>query len=311
MEPGPGAVQSRALAQGLVLTLAVLAVEVVAGLLSHSLALLADAGHLLTDVFALGLAWFAVVQARRPADDRRTYGYHRASILAALANAVVLILVVLAIAYEAYRRLGHPVAVQGLVMLVSAMVAVAANAFIASRLHGHQSDMSIRAAALHVTGDLAASAGVVVAALVILATGWAYADPLISLAVGGLITWSALRICLDTLHILLEGTPKGLDLSALRADLEAAPGIIEVHDLHVWALSAQELALSCHVVLGEALSASQGEHLVRDLEDRVCARFGIGHTTIQVETCHPCAEGGMHRSGLHNHPHAELPGLSG
>lgn len=293
----------RALAQGLVLTLVILLIEAGAGLAAHSLALLADAGHMLADVSALGLAWFALAQSRRPADDRRTYGYHRVGILAALANTVVLVLVVAWVALEAVQRLQHPVAVQGRLMLGAATLAVAANAYIAFRLHRAHADLGVRAAALHVLGDLAASVGVVLAAIVILATGWLYADPLISLAVAALIAWGAVRICLEIVQILLEGTPRGLDTAQLRREIEAWPGVTGAHDLHAWSLSDQQVALSCHVVVDEGLTAAQGEHLVRELESRVCDRFGIGHTTIQVEACHPCDEGDVHAPGAHNHPH--------
>lgn len=298
-----------ALAQALVLTAAVLAVEVVAALLSHSLALLADAGHLLTDVAALALSWFAVRQSARPADERRTYGYQRAGILAALLNAAVLIVVVLAIGYEAVRRLAAPEPVNGVVVAVAALVAIAVNGYIATRLHGQAADLNVRAVLLHVLGDLAASAGVLVSGVVIWLTGWLPADPLISLVVGVLIAVGALRLLLDTVHILLEGVPEGLDVAALRREMSAADGIAEVHDLHVWSLSGTETALSAHVVAARRdLSGEDAEHLVRDLEARVCERFGIGHTTIQVEVCHPC-EGEAHGDGAaaHNHPHARLP----
>src|ERR1700687_6079455 len=169
-----------ALKLGLALTFVVLAVELAGGLISHSLALLSDAGHVLTDVFALGLAWFAVAQANRPADARRSYGYHRVSILAALVNSVTLIVIVLAIAYEAIRRLAHPEPVQGGIVIVAALIGIAINGFVAFGLRGHARSLNVRAALLHVIGDIGASAGVVVAGAVILLTGWLYIDPLFS-----------------------------------------------------------------------------------------------------------------------------------
>src|SRR5947208_13645878 len=171
------------------LTLVVLLVELTGGLLSHSLALLSDAGHVLTDVFALGLAWFAVEQSKRPADKRRSYGYQRVGILAALLNAVTLIVIVLAIAVEAVRRLMQPEAVQGGTVIATALVAIAINAFILLTLRAESRTLNFPAAMLHVTGDVAASVGVVVAGLVILLTGWLYADPILSLAIAALIAY--------------------------------------------------------------------------------------------------------------------------
>jgi cobalt-zinc-cadmium efflux system protein len=284
----------------LALTVAILAVELAGGLLSHSLALLSDAGHVLTDVFALGLAWFAVVQSRRPPDARRTYGYHRVGILAALVNATTLVVIVVAIVYEAARRLVHPEPVQGGVVVASALFAIAINGFIGLRLRGHATNLNVRAALLHVTGDLVASVGVVVAGLVILLTGWLYIDPLLSIAISALIAWGALRILLESINVLLEGTPKGIDLDAVAAEISSVPGV-KLHDLHIWSVAPEQMALSCHVVV-EAASLAEAEHLVRGLEQRVCDRFGIGHTTIQVESCHPCVDVG-HGAGQHNHPH--------
>jgi len=292
-----------ALRQAFLLTAAILVIEAGAGWYSHSLALLADAGHILTDVVALGLAWFAVEQARRPADAVRTFGYHRVGILAAMANGAALILIVAAVAYEAARRFAHPEPVNGAVVVVAALIAIGVNGFIAVQLRGNEANLNVRAALLHVVGDLAASVGVVISGLVILLTGWLYADPLISLAVTVLIAWSAIRIVLDTMNILLEGVPKGIDLEQVRQQIEQAPGVTSVHDLHVWSLSGEQIALSCHVVVGEGLAAAEAEHLIRRVEQEICGRFGIGHTTIQVEACHPCDDFG-HGVGDHNHPHA-------
>src|SRR3984893_12343627 len=271
----------RALRQAFLLTAVILLVETGAGLLSHSLALLADAGHILTDVVALGLAWFAVLQARRPADAQRTYGYHRVGILAAMANGATLILIVVAVAYEAARRFAHPEPVNGALVIVSALVAVGVNTFIALRLRGNELNLNVRAALLHVIGDLAASVGVIVAGLVILFTGWLYADPIVSLGITALIAVSAIRIVLDTMNVLLEGVPTGIDLEEVRRKVAAAPGITSVHDLHVWSLSGEQIALSCHVVVAEELLAADSEHLVRTVEAAICGTVGIGHSTLQ------------------------------
>ncbi len=283
------------------LTLAILVVELAGGLFSHSLALLSDAGHVLTDVFALGLAWFAVEQTKRPADVRRSYGYHRAGILAALLNAVVLIVIVLAVGLEAVRRLANPQPVEGGVVVATALVAVAINVFVIVSLRAHASNLNLRAALLHVTGDVAASVGVVVAGVVILLIGWLYIDPLLSLAIAALIAFGAWRIVRETINLLMEGTPHDIDLEAVSSQITRTPNVSSVHDLHVWALSSEETALSCHIVVGD-VSLGDAEHVVRDVEHRLCDRFDIGHTTIQVESCHPCGEI-HHGAGEHNHPH--------
>jgi cobalt-zinc-cadmium efflux system protein len=293
----------------LALTFVVLAVEVTGGLVSHSLALLSDAGHVLTDVFALGLAWFAVSQANRPADARRSYGYHRVSILAALVNSVTLIVIVLAIAYEAMRRLAHPEPVQGGLVIVAALAGVAINAFVAFGLRGHARNLNLRAAMLHVLGDIGASAGVVAAGAVILLTGWLYIDTILSLGIAVLIALGAWRIVRETVNLLMEGTPREIDLGAVTEEITGADLVTSMHDLHVWALSSDEMALSCHVVVGDC-PLGDAEHVVRDLEQRLCERFDIGHTTIQVESCHPCGEI-HHGAGEHNHPHEHAVFVSG
>lgn len=307
MDHGHSHAASRSgLAQAFVLTALVLAVEVVGGLLAHSLALLADAGHVLTDVVALALAMVALRQAERPADDRRTYGYQRAGILVALLNGAILVLVVFAVLYEAILRLARHEPVDGRIVIGTALVAIAVNAFIATRLRDQHRDLNVRAVLLHVVSDLAASLGVVVAGAVILLTGWVAADPIVSIGISVLVAWSAIRLVMETTNILLEGAPKGLDMVRLRLAFEAVPGVRDVHDLHVWALSGSDLALSAHAVAANPeLSGGDAEHLVRDLEQMLCDRFGIGHTTIQVEVCHPCA-GDVHvaGAGAHNHPHA-------
>ncbi|TMG28635.1 MAG: cation transporter [Chloroflexi bacterium] len=262
------------------LTLAVLVVELAGGLLSHSLALLADAGHVLTDVFALGLAWFAIEQSKRPADRHRSYGYQRVGILAALVNAAALIVIVLAIGFEAVRRLMTPEPVQGGAVIATALAAIAINALVIVTLRGGSQNLNLRAALLHVTGDVASSAGVVVAGAVILLTGWLYIDPLLSLGIAVFIAYSAWGIVRETVNLLMEGTPPEIDLGAVTSEISGTSLVTGVHDLHA-------------------------EHVVRDLETRLCDRFAIGHTTIQVESCHPCGEI-HHGAGEHNHPHVTL-----
>jgi cobalt-zinc-cadmium efflux system protein len=298
-----------ALKLALALTCLVLAVELVGGLVSHSLALLSDAGHVLTDVFALGLAWFAVAQASRPADARRSYGYHRVSILAALVNSVTLVVIVIAIAYEAVRRLAHPEPVQGGVVIVAALAGIAINTFVAFGLRGQSHSLNVRAAMLHVVGDIGASVGVVLAGVVILLTGWLYIDPLLSLGIAVLIAFGAWRIVRETVNLLMEGTPAEIDLGAVTMEITGTELVSSMHDLHVWALSSDQVALSCHVVVDDC-ALRDAEHVVRDLEQRLCERFAIGHTTIQIESCHPCGDI-EHGAGEHNHPHEHLLFVSG
>jgi len=296
--------QSGTLRKALALTCVILAAELAGGVISHSLALLSDAGHVFTDVFALGLAWFAVEQARRPADRRRSYGYQRVSILAALVNSVALIVIVIAIAIEAVRRLANPEPVQGAVVIVAALVGIAINAYVVLGLRDHGRNLNFRAALLHVTGDIGASAGVVVAGAVILLTGWLYIDPILSLGIAALIAFGAWRIVRETVNLLLEGTPPEINLADVATEIKATQHVTGMHDLHVWALSSEAMALSVHVVLEEC-PLGDAEHVVRDLESRLCDRFDIGHTTIQVESCHPCGEI-HHGSGEHNHPHEHV-----
>ena len=293
--------RASALKVALGLTCVVLIVELAGGLASHSLALLSDAGHVLTDVFALGLAWFAASQANRPADARRSYGYHRISILAALVNSVTLIVIVLLIGFEAIRRLAQPEPVQGGIVVVAALIGIAINTFVVFGLRRETRSLNVRAALLHVVGDIGASVGVVVAGAVILLTGWLYIDPLLSLGIAVLIAFGAWGIVRETVNLLMEGTPREIDLTAVTEEITSTELVTSMHDLHVWALSSDEMALSCHVVVGDC-PLGDAEHVVRDLESRLCDKFAIGHTTIQVESCHPCGEI-HHGAGEHNHPH--------
>lgn len=302
------AIVSGRLRQALLLTLLILIVELVGAVWSHSLALFSDAGHVTTDIFALGLAWFAVKQTERPADDVRSYGYHRAGILAAMANGATLIVLVFVIAWEAAQRFVQPEPVQGGVVILAALVGVGINSYVALSFRKQGSNLNIRAAVLHAVGDLMASVGVILAGIVILLTGWLYADPIVSILIAALIGWNALKIVRETVNILLEGTPRGMDLSAIRAEISGVKGVTALHDLHVWSISSEHLALSAHVVV-EDQSLADSEHVMRQLESRLCERFNIGHTTIQVEFCHPCTAGADHLAE-HNHPHSKLARLA-
>jgi cobalt-zinc-cadmium efflux system protein len=283
------AMPGRQLRTAFFLTTIILAAELAGGFLSHSLALLSDAGHVLTDIFALGLAWFAAAQAERPADARKTYGYHRTGILAALANAVTLILIVIAITYAAIVRLQHPETVTPWLMFVSAAVGIVVNLYIAFGLRKEGSEnLNVRAALLHVLGDVGASAGVIIGGLVILATAWYAADPLISLFIAVLIARGAWIILAETVGILMEATPKGLDVLQLARDVVTLPGITDVHDLHVWSIAGGLHALSAHVQLVQNCPLSDCDEKLEQVNELLAQRYAIGHTTIQFE--YACCE---------------------
>jgi len=301
-------VVSGRLRQAFLLTLVILGVELGGAFWSHSLALFSDAGHVTTDIFALGLAWFAVKQTERPADEVRSYGYHRAGILAAMANGATLLVLIVFIAWEAAQRLIHPEPVQGAVVIASALVGVGINSYVAISFRAQGSNLNIRAAVLHAVGDLLASIGVILSGIVILLTGWLYADPLVSVLIAALIGWNAFRIVGETVNILLEGTPRGMNMAAIRQEISSVEGVTALHDLHVWSISSEHVALSAHVVVKDQ-SLADSEHLMRDLEARLCEKFTIGHTTVQIEFCHPCAGNADHLAE-HNHPHSKLARLA-
>lgn len=269
------------------LTLIILLVETAAGLAAHSLALLADAGHILTDAFALGLAWFAARAAQAPPDARNTFGYHRSGILAALLNAAVLILIAAAALVGALLRVRHPSQVEGGLVLAAATVALLVNLYIASELrHDRHSNLNIRAALLHVISDAAASVAVMVGGALILIWHLYIADPILTIGIALLIAVGAWQIARDTVSILMEGTPAGVDLDALREAMREVPGVLDVHDLHVWALADGFGLLSAHVTVPEQ-SLADAADLLADLKLMLRNRFRIEHATIETE-CIDC-----------------------
>ena len=266
------------------LTLLILAVELIGGMVSHSLALLSDAGHVLTDIVALGLAWFATVHAQRPADARNTFGYHRIGILAALANAVTLIVVVGAIAYEAIQRLQHPEKVTPWIMFLSAAVGIAVNAYIVLGLREEGEDnLNVRGALLHALGDIGASVGVIIGGGIILFTGWQYADPLISLGIAVLVAKGAWSLLGETVDILMEATPRDLNVAQLVRDVVTVPGVQDVHDLHVWSIAGGMKLLSAHVQVSDDRPLTACDTLIEQIHCLLCERYGIQHTTVQLE----------------------------
>jgi cobalt-zinc-cadmium efflux system protein len=307
----------RVLLFSLALTVGFVAVEAAAGVRAHSLALLSDAGHNFTDAFALLLAAIAFYLQSRPADQTRTYGYHRAGVLVAFINAITLILLAIILFYESYRRLLNPQPVAETTMMVVAGIGLALNLGIVWGLggahghahghgggHAHIHDVNIRAAWIHMMGDAASSAAIIVGALVIRATGWLAIDPLLSMIIGAGIVWSAWAIVKDSLNILLEGLPKGLSLSGVSNELCCLPGVIDVHDLHIWSLGSDAHALSCHVLI-EDMPPSASDSILRSINGTLCDRFQIHHTTIQFENIKcklaevPCTVTGHHHPAAH------------
>ncbi len=272
----------QALRLGFLLTVAILLVEIIGGLLSHSLALLSDAGHVFTDVIALGLAWFAAAQAERPANERRTFGYHRIGILVALFNGVTLVLIALIIGFEAYQRLRAPTAVHPGIMVGAALVAIVVNLFIARRLHGGES-LNARAALLHAVGDIGASAAVVIGAIVITVTGASWVDPVISVAIAALIALGSFRLIIETTNILMESTPEDISTEQVAGDICSVNGVLGVHDMHVWTITSGIRALSCHAIIDD-IPPSASARILDRVTDLLQSRYRISHATIQFES---------------------------
>jgi cobalt-zinc-cadmium efflux system protein len=281
---GPGAwrdADRKALLIAAGLTAGFMVAEVVGGLLTDSLALLADAGHMLSDSFSLFLALGAVALAARPATPKRTYGFKRAEILAALINGVLLVVVSVWIVIEAINRIGDPPDVLGGWMLVVAAGGVAVNLVAAGLLaRADRENLNVRAAFRHVLADLLGSFGVIAAAVVILTTGWLYADPLISIAVALLVLGSSWGVLSDSVAVLLEATPRGLDARAVERAIVASPGVVSVHDLHIWTITSGFPALSAHVLVSRG-DDCHGRR--RELETMLERDFRITHTTLQVD----------------------------
>ncbi|MFN3891494.1 MAG: cation diffusion facilitator family transporter [Beijerinckiaceae bacterium] len=268
--------------------------EVVGGLLSGSLALIADAGHMATDAAALALAWISARMARKPATVLRSYGHHRAQVLAAFMNGAALIGLSLWIVVEAVRRFLDPVEVLGGPMLVIALVGLAVNvaAFFALQ-GGNRENLNMRGALLHVIGDMLGSAAAIVAALVILVTGWAPIDPLLSIVVSLLIVRSAWGLARSSWDVLMEGAPRGFDMNELVQRLmAAAPGVLDIHHVHVWALTPEKPLITLHARLRDGVS---DEETLRNLHGELASRFGLTHATIQLERG-PCPENGASRA---------------
>ena len=280
---GPGADRTKSVLRfSLVATLVYVVVTFVAGLRAHSLALLSEAGHNVSDFLTLLLSFAAVYFQTRPADSSRTFGYQRAGVLAAFVNAASLIVISLWITVEAIHRLSAPVAVHPKLMMYVAAAGVLMNGVIAVLLWGVARDVNLRSAFLHMAGDTLSTAAVIAGGAGILLTGQNWIDPVLSLLIAAFILWSSIGIVRETLNILLEGTPHGVSLNEIRAGMEAVEGVVNVHDLHVWSLGSHSRALACHVTIAD-IPPSESVFILGRLNHVLQDHFHISHTTIQFE----------------------------
>lgn len=273
------------------LTLAFVIVEAAAGLFANSLALLTDAAHNLTDVIALGLGWYALRLTVQPSNSKKTYGYHRAGILVALLNSTTLVVIALGIFYEAYQRLLTPPEVNSQVIIVVGTAAVGVNLVTALLVRrGSSTDLNVRAVFLHLAADVASTLGAVAAGIIIFYTGANWIDPLASVLIGLAIVVSAWGILQETIEILLESTPRDIDMPAMLDELMQVPGVLGVHDLHVWSLTRSLRTMSAHVLTND-ISVSQGADIQRRVNEVVAQHYHIAHATLQLECvgCEPDA----------------------
>ncbi|HXE31767.1 MAG TPA: cation diffusion facilitator family transporter [Terriglobales bacterium] len=294
---GHGRPAKTILTLGAAATLAYVVVAFVVGLQAHSLALVSEAGHNLTDFLALALTWLGVYFQTKPPTARKTFGFHRAGVLTALANVLTLFVITVLIVVEAIERLRTPQTVATGPMLWVAAIGLVMNAAIALALESGSEDVNLRAAFLHMVGDAFATALVILGAIVIRRTGWLLVDPILSLVIGGLIVASGWGVLHETLNILLEGAPRGLRSDSVAADLAAVEGVEAVHDLHIWSLGSQSHALSAHLQIADIPPSASDQ-----IRQRVCAllaeRYAIRHTTLQFEHG-PCGGGCLAAEDIH------------
>jgi len=266
-----------------VLGILILAVEVTGGIFANSLALMSDAGHMLTDVASLIVALLAVRICTNPPSKSMTYGYQRITILAALFNAVVLIGIAVFIGGEAYHRILDPQPVQGAILFFTAIIGVVINLYIGLGMRGEADNINIKSAMLHVLGDAAASGGVIIAGVVIYFTKWYIVDPIISLLIALLVAAGAWKIIRETYVVLMEGAPEKIDFEEVAGTLRSIPGIIDIHDLHIWSLTTNCNAMSGHIVVDGNLTVSETQTIIRRIEDLLDRQYRIGHVSVQVE----------------------------
>ena len=296
---------SRVLRISLVVTLAYIVLLVIAGLRARSLALLSEAGHNLTDFVALLMSWGAVYLQGRPPSARKTFGYNRAGVLVAFINGLSLVLISFYIFYEAFRRLQNPADVQAGIMIWVAAAGVVMNGAIALLLMRGHRDINLRSALLHEIGDTLSTAAVIAGGVAIMITGQRWIDPALSVGIGVMILWSSIGIIRESLNILLEGTPSGMELTRIEEVIREIEGVNDVHDLHVWSIGSDTHSLSCHVAIAD-MPASDSESIMQAIREQLDQRFHIHHTTIQFElaVCE-VADGCVIRvSNFHEHGHS-------
>ena len=293
------------LSLSLFLTLAFVVIEAGAGIFANSLALLTDAAHNLTDVIALGLTWLAVRITTQPANAQKTYGYHRAGILVALLNSTTLVWISLGIFYEAYRRFVNPPEVQSGILIAVGLLAVVINLVTALLVHrGSQSDLNLRSAFVHLMGDVLSTIGAVIAGIIIYFTHANWLDPLVSVLIGFLIVYNAWGILRDAIDILLEATPRDVDVQSLVKDIAQVEGVLGVHDIHVWSLTQSLRTMSAHI-LTDDLHISAGAEIQREITEVLHHRYNIAHATLQLE-CVDCFPDSLY-CDLNGHFHVNEP----
>ncbi len=291
------------LSLSLFLTLAFVVIEAGAGIFANSLALLTDAAHNLTDVIALGLTWFAVHITSQPANAQKTYGYHRAGILVALLNSTTLVLISLGIFYEAYRRFINPPEVQSSILIGVGLLAVVVNLVTALLVHrGSQNDLNLRSAFVHLIGDVLSTIGAVIAGVIIYFTNANWLDPLVSVLIGFLILYNAWGILRDAVDILLEATPRDVNIKKMVDDIIQIDGVLGIHDIHVWSLTQNMRTMSAHV-LTDDLHISAGAEIQRQISEILRHQYNISHATLQLE-CVDCFPDSLY-CDLNGHFHVE------
>lgn len=296
------------LALSLVLTLAFVFIEAVAGIFANSLALLTDAVHNFTDLIALGLSWYAIRLTAQPASGRKTYGYHRAGILVALINSTTLVLISIGIFYEAYRRFMNPPEVESGILVVVGLIAVVVNLVTALLVKkGSEHDLNIRSAFVHLMGDVISTVGAVIAGVIIYFTNANWLDPFVSVLIGFLILYNAWGILRDAMDILLEATPRDVDIKTMVKDIIQIEGVLGVHDLHVWSLTQNLRTMSAHI-LTDDLPISEGVNIQRQINEIVFHRYNIAHATLQLE-CIDCLPNSLY-CDLNGHYHSDIRSAS-
>jgi len=295
---------TRAVKLALLVTLGLVATEFIAGSLAHSLALVSDGWHNLTDLPSLTLAWLALYFERRPPDHQKTFGYQRAGVLAAFVNALILTGVALFLCYEGYERVVHPEPVQAGVMMAVGALALVINGGITVAVARGRRDLNLRTVFIHNLGDAFSNIAIIGGGWLIRLTGQRLIDPLLAFLIGGMILWSTLGIIVESANILLEAAPKGMSLESVANMMLAVPGVREVHDVHIWSLGSSSTALSCHVQILD-MPTSESERIGQSIREVLRDEFGIKHTTIQFEHTHP--PGDFHRYMPEPAPPVEAP----